>query len=147
MIDRAVLSRNVQAFITENLHKDLTRLVLKGSPFPQIDTKFLVQQIQGKRKAQKKLPTYFSSSKVLYPPRLNLSQSSSEQTALYKSQLVSGERLIDITGGFGVDTLYFSKTVKQVEHCEWNKNLSEMAAHNFKELSPKNNAVFSCGDG
>lgn len=147
MLNEELLHPKVQAFIEANLKVDPAQLILKGSPFPKIAVKDLAIQIQAKRKAEKKLPTWFNTNQILYPPKLNLSQSSSETTANYKSTLVDGDRLIDITGGFGVDDFYFSKTVNQVVHCELNGDLSALAKHNFEVLSKVDNCQFHHGNG
>lgn len=147
MLNKDLLHPKVQAFIEANLKVDPAQLILKGSPFPKVAGKDLAIQIQAKRKAEKKLPTWFNNNQILYPPNLNLSQSSSEITAKYKSTLVDGDRLIDITGGFGVDDFYFSKKVNQVVHCELNGDLSAIAKHNFKVLSEEDNCQFHHGNG
>lgn len=131
----------------ENLKTNPAKLVLKGSPFSGIAIKEIVAQIQAKRKAEKKLPTWFESQNVIYPPLVNLAQSSSETAANYKAKLVSGKTLIDITGGFGVDDFYFSKKVEKVIHCEQNASLSKLAEHNFHVLSIRKNCKFIQGDG
>lgn len=56
----------------------------------------------------------------------------------YKASLLSGETLIDLTGGFGVDDYYFSKKLKSISHCEINENLSAIVKHNFKQLEITN---------
>lgn len=147
MINKKLLERSVQDFIYTQRKLDAATLVLKGSPFRNIPVKELAQQLQAKRKAEKKLPTWFANRHILYPPSINLSQSSSEVTANYKANLVSGGTLVDITGGFGVDDFYFSKRMEQVIHCELNEELSELAAHNFQALSTQNNIDFHVGDG
>ena len=53
----------------------------------------------------------------------------------FKSKLISGHSIIDLTGGFGVDSYFFSKRFKDVVHCEMDEHLSEIAAHNFKVLN------------
>jgi hypothetical protein len=45
---------------------------------------------------------------------------------------------VDLTGGFGVDSYYFSKQFKSVVHCEMNPKLAEIAAYNFEILEAKN---------
>lgn len=145
-MNKKPLQPDVQDFINENLKTEITALVLKGSPFPDISIQKIAEQIQAKRKAAKKLPTWFQTPKLLYPPVLNLSQTSSEITAAYKSELVSGNILVDITGGFGVDDYYFAKRFKNIFHCELNAELSEIVQHNFKALSVKN-CSFHQGDG
>lgn len=147
MLNKELLQPEVQDFIKANLKLDPSQLILKGSPFPKVNVKDLATQIQAKRKAEKKIPTWFNSRKILYPPKLNLSQSSSELTAKYKSTLVGGEILIDITGGFGIDDYYFSQKVQQVVHCELDSDLSVLAEHNFEVLSKSNNCKFINGNG
>src|SRR5699024_6728873 len=141
------LQKEIQEFITQNLKADPVKLILKGSPFPKVAIKKIVEQIQAKNKAEKKLPTWFSADKIIYPPLFNLSQSSSEKTAKYKADLVAGNTLIDITGGFGVDDFYFAQKMKKVIHCELNSALSEIAEHNFHQLSTQKNCDFINGDG
>jgi len=125
---------------------DITTLILAGSPFEDITAQELAQQIIGRQKATQKLPTWFSKMRIYYPPKLNLEQTSSEVTAFYKSNLVSGDTLIDLTGGFGIDDYFFSKTIKHVTHCEINEELSALARHNFKILETTN-IVCEIGNG
>src|SRR5690606_21033095 len=69
---------------------------------------------------------------------LNIEQTSSELTAAYKSKLINGTSLIDLTGGFGVDSFYFARTFQHVVHCEMNPVLSQIASHNFNVLKTDN---------
>ena len=112
--------------------------MLKGIPFETVDSKLIIEQIEAKKRCQKKLPTWFNAKNIYYPNKLNIEQTSSETTAEYKSKLVSGKTLIDLTGGFGVDAYYFSKQVENVTHCEINTELSEIVNHNFKALKVSN---------
>ncbi len=143
-----LLHKEVQRFITEKSEStlDISTLILSKSPFEGVSSKELAQQIQGKRKAKKKLPTWYTKNKIYYPPTLNLEQTSSEVTALYKSKLVSGASLIDLTGGFGIDDYFFAKQMETVIHCELNASLSEIALHNFEILEQKNIQTI-IGDG
>ena len=43
---------------------------------------------------------------------------------------MQGDELIDLTGGIGVDTLFFAMKAKSVTHCEINQELSEIAEYN-----------------
>ncbi len=135
-----VLHSEVQDYIFEksNTPVDLNKLILSGSPFKDITIQELAQQINGRLKAKYKLPSWFALQGIYYPPSLNLEQTSSEETAIYKSNLVKGENLIDLTGGFGIDDYYFSKKIKKIIHCELNIKLSEIATHNFKKLNTTN---------
>jgi 16S rRNA G966 N2-methylase RsmD len=133
-----ILNKEIQGFINANLKSDITKLVLKGSPFDNVSIQEIAEQIIAKNKCERKLPKWFSTENIYYPNKLNIEQTSSETTAKYKSNLVSGNSLIDITGGFGVDSYYFSQKVNTITHCEINKKLSEIVLHNLKQFNTKN---------
>ena len=79
--------------------------------------------------------SYYENIEVLYPLQLSLEQSSSELTARYKSSLCSGETLIDLTGGFGVDCFFISKQFNKSIYVEKNIDLCKLARHNFVKLN------------
>ena len=133
-----ILDPEVQAFITEHLHSDITSLLLKGSPFPNVSAKELATQIEAKKRCEAKLPLWFQTAHIYYPNKLNIEQTSSEKTAQYKAELVSGNSLIDLTGGLGVDCCYFAKRIQHVTHFELNGDLQAIAKHNFKQLQAEN---------
>jgi len=54
--------------------------------------------------------------------------------------------MIDITGGFGIDTFFFAERFEKITHCELDPELSEIASHNFKVLGRKNIHTYA-GDG
>lgn len=142
-MNRLILHPEVQAFIRSNLDTNLSKLILKGSPFPEISIQELAVQIAGMKKAEKKLPTWYNSDKIYYPPNINLEQTSSETTARYKAALTRGNKLIDLTGGFGIDSYFFAENFASVIHCEMGRELSEIAAHNFEVLEKPNIKTFS----
>jgi PG_1098 ferredoxin-like domain/THUMP domain-like len=137
-LNKEVLNTAIQDFINNNLNSDISSLLLKGTAFDTIDTKEIIEQIEAKKKSENKLPTWFNTPNIYYPNKLNIEQTSSEITAQYKSQLVSGSSLIDLTGGLGVDSFYFSKTIKSVTYCEVNSRLSNIASYNFEQLTAFN---------
>ena len=134
----SLLQPEIQDFINKNLNEDSTKLALKKNPFPEVNYSVLINQIIAKKKAKDKLPTWFLSENIIYPEKISIEQTSSEITANYKASLVSGEKLIDCTGGFGIDDYYFSKHFKSVIHCELNSDLSKIVNHNFKNLKATN---------
>jgi len=137
-LNKAILNIEIQAFINSNLKEDIPSLLLKGVDFKDVSSQEITAQIEAKNRCEKKLPTWFTTKQIYYPNKLNIEQSSSEVTAKCKANLVSGERCIDLTGGFGVDTFYFSKHFKQVTHCEVDSELHLIASHNFKQLGCHN---------
>lgn len=142
MIIKAILNPEVQDFI-KKFDGDVAKLAFAGSSFDTVCVQELIQQIESRRKIQKKLPTWFATSNIIFPPKLNLEQTSSEITAQYKASLIEGESLADITGGFGVDSFFFSEKFSTVNHFEIDATLSEIAQHNFKILKKLNVHCFA----
>ncbi|SHH53505.1 THUMP-like domain-containing protein [Winogradskyella jejuensis] len=133
-----ILNTKVQEFINQNLKTDINKLLLKGIGFEAVDSKQIIEQIEAKKRSEKKLPTWFNTENIYYPNKLNIEQTSSEITGKYKAILVSGESLIDLTGGFGIDAFYFAKQIKHITHCEINTELSKIVTHNYKQLKADN---------
>lgn len=134
----ALLKPAVQKFIMDNLHADVHKMMLGKSPFEGISSKELAEQIDSKKRSEKKLPTWFRQEGIYFPPKLSVEQTSSEITAAYKARLMTGKKAIDITGGFGVDSYYFSKQVESITHVERNPRLSQIAQHNLRLLGASN---------
>lgn len=126
-----LLHSEVQDFINANLKTDIPGLILKGSPFTELKIQELAEQIASKSKCRLKLPSWYATEGIYYPKPINIEQSSSEITAQYKSALVQGKNMADLSGGFGVDSYYFSKQFDRLTHCEIDPELSAIAAHNF----------------
>jgi 16S rRNA G966 N2-methylase RsmD len=134
----SLLSAEIQEFINSSLQANISKLALSKNPFPEVDWKEIINQIVSKNKSQHKLPTWFNTDNIYYPASISIEQTSSETTAKYKSELISGTSLIDLTGGFGVDDYYFSKKFESVIHCERNVALSEIVQHNYGVLNVNN---------
>jgi hypothetical protein len=135
---KQLLSSEIQEFINSNLDTDVTQLALSKNPFPEVEYTSVINQIKAKQKAKDKLPIWYSKPNILFPSKISVEQTSSEKTAEYKLEIVSGDSLIDLSGGFGVDDYYFSKKIKSVTHCEINSELSEIVAYNLKILNAHN---------
>ena len=142
-MDQLILKHEIQAFINENIGKSISKLALQKNPFPEVNWITILKQIEAKTKAKDKLPNWFSTEDIIYPSKISIEQTSSEKTASYKATIVSGESLIDLTGGFGVDDYYFAKKIKNVVHCEINLELSAVVKHNFKQLNVSNITCYS----
>lgn len=144
-MNTAILHTNIQEYITKNLKCNVSNLALKGNPFTTVSTPEIIAQIEAKKRCEKKLPTWFQTKNIYYPNKLNIEQTSSENTAKYKAKLIKGNSLIDLTGGFGVDSYYFSKVFNSVIHCEINEDLSRIVAHNYKQLKTNIKTVATNG--
>lgn len=131
-----ILDEQVQNFINTNLNTDLHALLLKKSPFPDVSMPEIVQQIKGKQVAGKKFP-FLLKDGIVFPPQLNLEQSSSEKTAAYKSEMLKGRKFADLTSGFGIDACYLSQNFEEVTLVEQNTELLETVKHNWGIMERK----------
>lgn len=135
-IDR-LRDKEVQQWIEQNRHESIHDLAFKKSPFNNISMRDLLQQIQGRNIVKKKIPT-FNQKGILFPPKLNLEQTSSEATAKHKASIVKGKTVIDITGGLGIDCMAFAHKFEKVTYIEQNRDLQAIAASNFESLGLNN---------
>ena len=145
-MDTSLLHPEIQKYINSQLGVDVAKLALQKNPFPEVNWISILNQIAAKTKVKDKLPTYFSFENIIYPNKVAVEQTSSEKTALYKSKIVFGDTLIDLTGGFGVDCFYYSMRIKKVIHCEIDTELSAIVSHNFKQFGIENVKCIA-GDG
>lgn len=145
-MNKNLLNTGIQHYIENNFNTDTLSVLLKKPFFIGVSQQELVQQLIGKQKANGKLKTWFGTKNIIYPPKLNLEQTSSEYTAQYKANLVDGKNLLDATGGFGVDSYFFAQKMEHVFHAEINPELAEIVQHNFAQLGV-NNYTQHQGDG
>ena len=140
-------NEELKAFILNHRTDDPITLALQQKKYPQMDMKFVAQQVEGYSMAKDKLPSLALCDDFVYPPKLNREQCSSEVTAIFKAEIYSrGKTVADITGGLGIDSIFMSKTATSVTYIEQNKELHNIAKHNFKALS-LSNIECHCTDG
>jgi hypothetical protein len=142
-LDLNLLNPEIQSFINKNIDENVGKLALQKNPFPEIEWISILNQIEAKTKSKTKLPNWFITKNIIYPSKISIEQTSSEKTADYKAGIVSGDSLIDLTGGFGVDDYYFAKKMKKVAHCEINPELSNIVKHNFEQLNVTNISCYA----
>ena len=131
-----LISSDIQNYINQNLNSDLNKLLLKKSPFSDVTMQEIVQQIKGRKTAEKKFP-FLTKEGIVFPPNLNLEQASSQSTAEYKSQTLSGKSFLDLTCGFGIDAYFLSKNFDEVTLIEQNPELISLVESNWKTLGRK----------
>ncbi|MFZ4862790.1 THUMP-like domain-containing protein [Sphingobacterium sp. Mn56C] len=138
-MNKHILQPEVQQYIKEKRELNPSIIALGKSPFHLISSSELAGQVDGWQRAVKKLPTWAYSPNIYYPDKINLEQCSSEHTALVKQRLIQkGSTVVDVTGGFGVDSCYLAQEADMVIHCELNERLSEVVQHNAKQLGVNN---------
>ena len=135
MIDK-LLETEIQEYINANLQTDLHSLLLKKSPFLQVSMQEIVQQIKGKKVAQKKFP-YLLKEGIVFPLHLNLEQASSQATAEFKAKNLNGKSFVDLTSGFGIDAYFLCQNFEEITLVEQNADLLEIVKHNWGILGKK----------
>lgn len=121
-------------YIVKNKAEQPQQLILKGKAPQGVDLALAVQQIAARQHAKYKLPSWCNTPFIVFPPTLSLEQCSSEWTANYKRELLQGDSLIDLTGGFGIDCAFLAQNFKEVHYVERQEVLCEIAKHNFPRL-------------
>lgn len=129
-----MINETTRTFIREHAGDDVRQLALQAKRYPEVDMRVAATQIEGRRLASVKLPTWAAVEGMVYPVRLSLEQCSSEVTARYKASLVSGGQMADLTGGFGVDCSYMAEGFEETTYIERNEELCRIANHNFALL-------------
>ncbi|MDW3197240.1 MAG: class I SAM-dependent methyltransferase [Cytophagales bacterium] len=133
-----ITSEEGQAFLQAHEHSDPNQLVLNPpkKDYPEVskNIRLFVDQLISQKKAVKKLPSWKATPGLVYPPPLSLEQSSSEETATYKKELIRGKTLVDLTGGMGIDCMALSENFEETHYVEKNPDLCAVFIHNAKQL-------------
>ncbi len=124
-------SAEVPTAIRENIERKPTDIALdRRVPHASI----VATQVKNLQKCRVKLPSYFAVQAIV--PTLAYEQSSSEECAMRKR--LSGDTVLDLTCGLGVDAFALSKHFKRVVTIERNEIVAEVARENFKRLGADN---------
>ncbi len=134
-----------QDFIAKNYKKPLDKILFSLNQKLELDSGILANQLKARQIIETKIPSWQNHKNLIFPKQLSIEQSSSENTALYKSKICSGESCIDLTGGLGIDSFFISKSFKNTIHCEKDLELQFIAQHNFKCLQAKVESHFTDG--
>ena len=134
-------------FIRIHADEDVRQLAFLGKKNPEVDMAYALDQIAGRQKARVKIPSWASIDGIVYPPHISMEQCSSEQTARYKARIAgNGEKIVDLTAGFGVDMAFMSAGFKQAVHVEMQPQLCSISSENYKHLG-LNHVQVVCNDG
>ena len=134
-------------FIRIHADEDVRQLAFLGKKNPEVDMAYALDQIAGRQKARVKIPSWASIDGIVYPPHISMEQCSSEQTARYKASIAGyGDKIVDLTAGFGVDMAFMSAGFKQAVHVEMQPQLCAISSENYKHLG-LNHVQVVCNDG
>lgn len=146
-----IASAAVQEFLFAHEREDEARWLFSGKTVAGVPPALLAEQVIGRRKAKEKLLTFYRMGGVVYPPKVNLEQTSSELTANYKVKVLRGhlgnrvKNGADLTGGWGVDSFFLSGMVDEFVYAEPNARLLALAHHNHHLLGRKNITYINVG--
>jgi 16S rRNA G966 N2-methylase RsmD len=132
-----MLRENEIQFIQDNLHKDAVTIALEAAKYPDLNIPVLVGQIKARQKLKDKMPHWVANEKVFFPPSLALEQSSSEETAHFKASLLHG-KVVDLTGGMGLDSYAFAQAGSVVDYIERQEELAKITTYNHTILKAGN---------
>jgi len=90
------------------------------------------------------LPSWYVNDELIFSRPLSVEQASSEVTAAYKAGIIWG-RVLDGSGGMGVDALAMAAVATELTYLERDALLSEIFAWNVSVLT-KNNIEILTGD-
>ena len=134
-------------FIRIHADEDVRQLAFLGKKNPEVDMAYALDQIAGRQKARVKIPSWASIDGIVYPPHISMEQCSSEQTARYKASIAgNGDKIVDLTAGFGVDMAFMSAGFKHAVHVEMQPQLCAISSENYKCLG-LNHVQVVCSDG
>ena len=124
-------------FIESHLKDDVRQLALQKFP-DDVDKMLVLNQIEARQLLSKKVPSWASNPDLLFPRHLSIEQCSSELTAKYKASIIEGgDVFVDLTGGLGIDSYFLSEQFKTSYYVENQKELCDLAEHNFTVLGRK----------
>ena len=124
-------------FIESHLKDDVRQLALHKFP-DDVDKTLVLNQIEARQLLSKKVPSWASNPDLLFPKHLSIEQCSSELTAKYKASIINGgDVFVDLTGGLGIDSFFLSEKFKTSYYVENQKELCDLAEHNFAVLGRK----------
>ncbi|HRP02156.1 MAG TPA: SAM-dependent methyltransferase [Candidatus Kapabacteria bacterium] len=91
-----------------------------------------------KDKLLKKIPNWADLLGLHLPSKISVEQASSQATAQIKSSLIKFSTVVDLTGGFGVDSFYLAMQADSLTYIEKVKDLHDKVKMNFSQMGVKN---------
>ena len=126
-----LLSEEVRAAIERNIERDPARVALDRSvPHAAL----VATQVKYLQRARRKLPSLYAA-RCIIPPRA-FEQSSSEESA--ERKMLSGDSVLDLTCGLGIDAMALAKRFRRVVALERDEVLAEVVRHNMRLMSVDN---------
>ena len=133
-MDQAALTQ----YIEKHLHIDPNQLLLsKSLQQDGVDVKIAALQIACLQRIKTKVPQWYRPD-IRFAHLVSVEQCSSEPTAIYKASFVKGKRVLDLSGGLGIDSAFMARDAKSLVYVEPNAALVTQAIKNFSILGLQN---------
>lgn len=126
----------VIAFMNQHVGERAEHLALKFGNRVDFNLTKVTQLLQLYTKARNKIPLWVEYKCAL--DAKSYAQCSHASIAEFKASLFSGDCLIDMTAGLGVDAFYFSNSFKRVVALENNPSTHNFSKFNANQLGSKN---------
>lgn len=131
-------------WIESNMTGDPDRLRLSCDK--DHDKLFAITQIDARRRVKAKHADILKRyPRFVFDSTLSAQQTTADAVARYHSTLIEpGARVLDMTGGQGIDAIFISDRAGEILLCEQNPSLAECDEHNFRQMGIDNIAVRCC---
>jgi hypothetical protein len=133
-----------KSFILNHIIDHYAELSLKYSGKTTYNIAVCLQLMELYKKSKTKIPMVWEN--LLAIDKRSYEQATAQSVAEYKREFIKGNTLLDVTAGFGVDSIILAKNFKEVTAIERNSELNELAAFNINKLGI-NNIERIVGDG
>ena len=67
-----ILKPEIQEYIYEKTGSDSSKLALQKNPFPEVDFKIILYQIEARTRSKDKLTTWFTTKNIIYPSKISI---------------------------------------------------------------------------
>ncbi|MFY0644027.1 MAG: hypothetical protein JXR19_06135 [Bacteroidia bacterium] len=125
-----------KVFIIKHLNDNPSDLALRYSNKVGFDLKPVLELLSIYKKSKTKLPKL--TVELAAMTDRSFQQASSEKVAEFKAGIISGEKLIDLAGGLGVDAMAFSQSFNKVVSIDPDTDLNELVNYNLDLLGIEN---------
>lgn len=146
------ISQTFLDFVATHANDDVNRLRLKYSDkniqdFGNLNLEFAFTQIEARRKARKKIPSFTDNPLFMFPSLAASEQATNEAVARFHASLIDkGSSLFDMTAGLGIDDLTFAKADIEVTSCEIDNTKCGWLRHNSEIFKVDKNIEIICND-
>lgn len=128
------LKFDVKTFIINHINdnKNTISFKIKSLKETNFSANLVLETLFNYKKALHKIP--LMAANYCWLPTKSYEQASSQLTAFYKSSLFSGQIMLDVCGGLGVDDIAFAQKFTQVISLDMDNELNEIVKCNNEKL-------------